>query len=65
MDWISTYDSSSLVSLGPICEDDNGTKWWLLYVTGTVTPLSYHFSVSRFSTLEATIWSEVVYSQGM
>ena len=24
MDWISTYDSSSLVSVGPICEDDNG-----------------------------------------
>ena len=51
MDWISTYDSSSLVSLGPICEDDNGTKWWLLRVTGTVSPPSYHFSTSRFSTL--------------
>ena len=32
MDWISTYDSSSLVSLGPIHEDDNGTKWWLLHL---------------------------------
>ena len=48
MDWISTYDSSSLVRLGPICEDDNGTKWWLLRVTGTVSPPSYHFSISNF-----------------
>ena len=51
MDWISTYDLSSLVSLGPIREDDNGTKWWLLRVIGTVSPPSYHFLISRFSTL--------------
>ena len=55
MDWISTYDSSLLVSLGPFLEDDNGSTWcdmvWLLCVTGTVSPPSYHFSISRFSTL--------------
>ena len=36
MDSISPYDSSSLVSLGPVREDDNGIKWCLLHVTGTV-----------------------------
>ena len=51
MDWISTYDLSSLVSLGPIPEDDNATKWWLLRVTGAVSQSSYHFLISRFSTL--------------
>ena len=30
MDWMSIYDSSLLVSLGPIREDDIGTKWSLL-----------------------------------
>ena len=40
---------SSLVSLWPILEDDNGTKWWLLRVPCTVSPPSCHFS--RFSTL--------------
>ena len=51
MDWIPIYDSSSLDSLELICGDDNGTKWWILRVTGTVSPPSYHFSISRFSTL--------------
>ena len=51
MDWIPTYVSSLLVSLGPICEDDNGTKWWELHVTGTASRPSYHFSVSGLSTL--------------
>ena len=45
MDEISTYYSSSLVNLGPFLEDDNGTKSWVLHVTGTVSPLSYHFSI--------------------
>ena len=51
MDWISTYDSSSLISLEPIREDDNETKWWLLRVIGTISTPSYHFSISKFSTL--------------
>ena len=51
MDWISTYDSSSRVSLGTIREDDNRTKWWLLCVTDTMYSFSFHFSISRFSTL--------------
>ena len=42
-DWISTY--------GSIHEDNTGTKWWLLLLTATVSPPSYHFSISRFSTL--------------
>ena len=54
MDWISTYDSSSLVSLGPISQDDNGTKRWLLRITGTVFPPSYHFSIS--------IWTLIILS---
>ena len=32
-----TYDSSLLVSLWPIFEDEKDTKWWLLCVTGTVS----------------------------
>ena len=48
---LQNADASWLVSLGPIREDDNGTKWWLLCVTGTVSPPSYHFSISKFSTL--------------
>ena len=51
MDWISTYDSSLLVCLGPIHKDNNGTKWWRLRITGAVSPPWYHFSASRFSTL--------------
>ena len=51
MDWISIYDSSSLVKLGPVRKDDNGTNWWLLRVAGAVSPPSYYFSISRFSTL--------------
>ena len=51
MDRISTYDSSSLVSSGLIRNDDNGTKWWLHCVTDTVSPPSYRFLNSRFSTL--------------
>ena len=48
---LQNADASWLVSLGPIREDDNGTKWWLLCVTGTVSPPSYHFSMSKVSTL--------------
>ena len=51
MDWILTYDSSLLVRGLPIDGDDNGTKWRLLCVTGTVSPPSHHFSISRFSLL--------------
>ena len=51
MDRISTYDSSSLVSLGLIRNDDNGTKCWLHCVTDTVSPPSYRFLNSRFLTL--------------
>ena len=47
--WIYAYDSSSLVSLWPVHEDDSGTKWWLLCVPGAICPPSYHFS--RFSSL--------------
>ena len=43
MDLTSTYDSSWLVSLGQIREDDNGTKWSLFRATGTKSPPSYHF----------------------
>ena len=39
MDCISTYDSPSLVSLGPVHEDVNATKWQLLRLTGTVSLL--------------------------
>ena len=51
MDWIWTNDSSLRVSLGPIREDDNGTKCWLLRVTGTVSQPSYLFSILRFSAM--------------
>ena len=49
-DWISTYDSSSLVSLGPIRENDNRTKWWLLRVTGRVSQSQdfQHWSCSLY-----------------
>ena len=51
MDWTSTYDSSFLVSLWLMPKDDNGLEWWLLRVKSTVSPPSYHFSISQFSTL--------------
>ena len=51
MDWTSINNSSFLVSLWIIHKDDNGLEWWLLRLTGTVSPPSYHFSTSWFSTL--------------
>ena len=50
MDWISTYDSSSLVGFRQVCKVGNGTKWWLFLVTEAVSSPSYHFPISRFST---------------
>ena len=68
MDWISTYDSSSVVSLELVFKDDNGTKLWLLPATAIVSSPSHHFSISRSSTLIMLSWqipknmTDIIYS---